>query len=86
MGTLNRLDSFAQSGSSRIPVRIQPINANDPCQQDIGGQESLRSSWKTYYVNTKAVIMVIDSSDKERLHISKTELHTMMESEASQKA
>lgn len=25
--------------------------------------------------------MVIDSSDKERLHISKSELHTMMESE-----
>jgi len=27
--------------------------------------------------------MVINSSDKERLHISKTELHTMMESEVS---
>ncbi|KAI8347092.1 ARF-like protein [Mortierella sp. GBAus27b] len=53
---------------------------------DIGGQESLRSSWKTYYVNTKAVIMVIDSSDKERLHISKTELHTMMESESLRNA
>ncbi|KAF9925408.1 ADP-ribosylation factor-like protein 5A [Linnemannia zychae] len=53
---------------------------------DIGGQESLRASWKTYYVNTKAVIMVIDSSDKERLHISKTELHTMMESESLKNA
>ncbi len=25
--------------------------------------------------------MVIDSTDKERLHISRTELHTMMEDE-----
>ncbi|OZJ06746.1 hypothetical protein BZG36_00289 [Bifiguratus adelaidae] len=49
---------------------------------DIGGQESLRPSWKTYYADTKAVIMVIDSSDRPRLHIAKAELHSMMESES----
>ncbi|RUP52185.1 ADP-ribosylation factor-like protein 5A-like protein, partial [Jimgerdemannia flammicorona] len=53
---------------------------------DIGGQESLRTSWATYYVNTKAVIMVIDSTDKERLHIARTELHQMMETESLQNA
>jgi hypothetical protein len=41
----------------------------------------LRSMWKTYYVKTKAVIMVIDSTDKHRLHISRNELHTMLEDE-----
>ncbi|CAJ0645482.1 23621_t:CDS:2 [Entrophospora sp. SA101] len=48
---------------------------------DLGGQDSLRATWKTYYVKTKAVIMVIDSTDKNRLHISRKELHTMMEDE-----
>ena len=42
-----------------------------------------RASWKTYYIKTKAVIMVIDSTDKDRLHLSRTELHTMMEDEVS---
>ncbi|CAO3664138.1 unnamed protein product [Rhizopus microsporus] len=37
---------------------------------DIGGQESLRSTWKTYYIDTKAVIMVIDSTDLNRLHLA----------------
>ncbi|PKC04335.1 ARF-like protein [Rhizophagus irregularis] len=48
---------------------------------DLGGQDSLRATWKTYYIKTKAVIMVIDSTDKDRIHISRTELHTMMEDE-----
>ncbi|RUS34544.1 P-loop containing nucleoside triphosphate hydrolase protein [Jimgerdemannia flammicorona] len=33
-----------------------------------------------------AVIMVIDSTDKERLHIARTELHQMMETESLQNA
>ncbi|KAL0092378.1 ADP-ribosylation factor family-domain-containing protein [Phycomyces blakesleeanus] len=53
---------------------------------DIGGQESLRASWKTYYINTKAVIMVIDSTDANRLPVAKHELHQMMESEQLQNA
>ncbi|KAI8099677.1 ADP-ribosylation factor family-domain-containing protein [Halteromyces radiatus] len=53
---------------------------------DIGGQESLRTSWKTYFVDTKAVIMVIDSTDTNRLHIAKQELHQMMESDQLQNA
>ncbi|TPX68185.1 hypothetical protein SpCBS45565_g03261 [Spizellomyces sp. 'palustris'] len=46
---------------------------------DIGGQDSLRASWSTYYTNARAVIMVIDSTDRARLHLSKEELHRMME-------
>uniref|UniRef100_A0A3Q0SEP7 ADP-ribosylation factor-like 8 n=1 Tax=Amphilophus citrinellus TaxID=61819 RepID=A0A3Q0SEP7_AMPCI len=33
---------------------------------DIGGQESLRSSWNTYYSNTEFIILVVDSTDRER--------------------
>ncbi|KTW27863.1 uncharacterized protein T551_02830 [Pneumocystis jirovecii RU7] len=38
---------------------------------DLGGQTSLRQSWHAYYKSTSAVILVIDSTDKERLDISK---------------
>lgn len=48
---------------------------------DIGGQESLRSSWNTYYTGTEFVILVIDSTDRERLHISKEELYHMLANE-----
>ncbi|CEP19078.1 hypothetical protein [Parasitella parasitica] len=53
---------------------------------DIGGQESLRSTWKTYYIDTKAVIMVIDSTDINRLHLAEQELHQMMDSDQLQNA
>ncbi|KAI9485080.1 ADP-ribosylation factor-like protein 5A [Zychaea mexicana] len=48
---------------------------------DIAGQETMRPTWKTYYVDTKAVILVIDSTDNARLNVAKEEMHRMMESE-----
>jgi len=48
---------------------------------DLGGQEMLRSSWNTYYINTHAVIMVIDSTDRERLAVVKEELFRMLQNE-----
>ncbi|KAI7853771.1 ADP-ribosylation factor family-domain-containing protein [Circinella umbellata] len=48
---------------------------------DIAGQDTMRPTWKTYYTDTKAVIMVIDSTDAVRLNLAKEELHRMMESE-----
>lgn len=48
---------------------------------DIGGQESLRSGWSTYYVNTEYIVLVVDSTDRERLAITKEELYKMLSSE-----
>lgn len=45
---------------------------------DIGGQESLRSSWNTYFADSDFVIFVVDSTDRERLPISKLELQKML--------
>ena len=53
---------------------------------DIGGQESLRSGWSSYYVNTEFVILVIDSTDRERLALSKDELWRMLACEDLTKA
>ncbi|KCV67571.1 arf/Sar family, other [Fonticula alba] len=48
---------------------------------DIGGQDNLRSSWSTYYINSKAVIMVVDSTDVARFPIVRRELHRMLSHE-----
>ncbi|GCC20969.1 ADP-ribosylation factor-like protein 5B [Chiloscyllium punctatum] len=45
---------------------------------DIGGQESLRSSWNTYYTNTEFIILVVDSTDRERISVTKEELYRML--------
>ncbi|XP_069004681.1 putative ADP-ribosylation factor-like protein 5C [Embiotoca jacksoni] len=48
---------------------------------DIGGQDSLRASWFSYYCNTEIVILVVDSTDRERLTVTKEELHRMLSHE-----
>lgn len=40
---------------------------------------SPRPYWRCYYSNTDAVIYVVDSSDRDRMGISKSELVTMLE-------
>lgn len=48
---------------------------------DIGGQDKIRHLWKHYYINTDAIIFVIDSSDlveKDRINNVKEELHNVM--------
>ncbi|XP_077898221.1 putative ADP-ribosylation factor-like protein 5C isoform X2 [Ictidomys tridecemlineatus] len=49
---------------------------------DIGGQEALRSTWSTYYSNTEFVILVIDSTDRDRLPTTREELYKMLAHEA----
>lgn len=53
---------------------------------DIGGQETLRSAWNTYYSNAQFVILVVDSTDRERLSITKEELCKMLNHEDLRKA
>ncbi|KAF9411277.1 hypothetical protein HW555_009891 [Spodoptera exigua] len=53
---------------------------------DLGGQQSLRSAWTTYYTNSEFVIMVIDSTDRNRLSISRDELHQMLKHEELSRA
>ncbi|KAJ3007953.1 UNVERIFIED_CONTAM: Arf GTPase arl1 [Siphonaria sp. JEL0065] len=48
---------------------------------DLGGQTSIRPYWRCYYQNTDAIIYVIDSTDRERLGISKEELRSMLQEE-----
>jgi ADP-ribosylation factor-like protein 5B len=48
---------------------------------DLGGQESSRASWSTYYKQTNAMMLVVDSTDRERVPAIKAELDKMLASE-----
>jgi len=41
---------------------------------DVGGQHKLRPLWKHYYLNTQAVIFVLDAYNRDRLQESRSEL------------
>ncbi|KAK1799335.1 hypothetical protein P4O66_007574 [Electrophorus voltai] len=63
-----------------IGSNVEEINVNKTrfLVWDIGGQETFRASWNTYYCNTEIVILVVDSTDRERLSLTKEELHRML--------
>eukprot|EP00668_Euglena_longa_P001832 GGOE01002152.1.p1 GENE.GGOE01002152.1~~GGOE01002152.1.p1 ORF type:complete len:180 (+),score=26.63 GGOE01002152.1:50-589(+) len=63
-------------GSNVEEIQYQNVNF---VVWDLGGQESLRPSWSMYYINTQAVIFVIDSTDNERLGLVKEELFRLLE-------
>ena len=50
---------------------------------DLGGQEKLRKVWSTYYVGASAVILVIDSLDRDRLPSVREELAGIIACEVS---
>lgn len=35
---------------------------------DVGGQSKIRPLWRHYYMNTQALIFVVDSTDRERIN------------------
>ena len=45
---------------------------------DLGGQESTRSVWDVYYMNTDAIVYVIDSHDDENFEESKAQFHKLL--------
>ncbi|KAK7127392.1 hypothetical protein R3I93_020089 [Phoxinus phoxinus] len=45
---------------------------------DVGGQTVIRGLWRHYYVNTKGLIFVVDTSDHERIEMAAEELKMMM--------
>lgn len=45
---------------------------------DLGGQETLRAAWSTYFEETDAIIFVVDSNDEENLVLAKMELFNVV--------
>jgi ADP-ribosylation factor-like protein 5B len=48
---------------------------------DLGGQDKLRRVWRTYYVGSHAVVLVVDSMDRERLGLLREELSQLTANE-----
>ncbi|NP_001017707.1 ADP-ribosylation factor 4b [Danio rerio] len=45
---------------------------------DVGGQDIIRRLWRHYYQNTKGLIFVVDSSDRDRIETAAEELKMML--------
>lgn len=52
---------------------------------DIGGQDKLRRLWSNYYTACRAIIFIVDSSDRQRLPESRKALHLALEDPAMPK-
>merc|ERR1712153_174819 len=48
---------------------------------DLGGQTSIRPYWRCYYLNTSGIIYVVDSTDRERMAISRQSFDLMRDEE-----
>ena len=53
---------------------------------DLGGQESLRGTWSSYFLDTDGVILVVDSTDRERTAIVREELGKLLTNEQLKQA
>ena len=49
---------------------------------DLGGQTTLRQTWSSYYVNTAAVILMVDSTDRGRIGAVRDELFRLLSDES----
>ena len=70
-----------------IGSNVEEISYNNVKLQawDLGGQESTRSIWDVYFVNTDAIIYVIDTHD-ETYDDSKTQFYKLLKNEALKNA
>jgi small GTP-binding protein len=48
---------------------------------DIGGQRTMRPLWKRYFMETKVLVFVLDSNDRDRIDEAHFELHRLDEEE-----
>ena len=71
-----------------IGSNVEEINHQNVKMQawDLGGQEKMRSVWDVYYLNSDAIIYVIDSNDFENFEESKNQFYLLLKNEALKNA
>lgn len=77
------LPSLSPLSPSAIGFNVETVTYKNIKFQvwDLGGQTSIRPYWRCYFPNTQAVIYVVDSSDRERIGISREEFRALLEEE-----
>ena len=53
---------------------------------DVGGQDKIRPLWRHYFMNTQALIFVVDCNDRDRVLEARDELHRMLGEDELQNA
>jgi ADP-ribosylation factor protein 1 len=53
---------------------------------DVGGQDKIRPLWRHYFMNTQALIFVVDCNDRDRVAEARDELHRMLGEDELQNA
>lgn len=48
---------------------------------DIGGQSTIRAYWRNYFEKTDGIVWVVDSGDRHRLELVRTELSKVLQQE-----
>lgn len=75
-----------RSRSTRPTRGFNFISLRAPrCQIDfleIGGGEDLREYWSEYLRKTHVLVFIVDSSDRSRLPVAKSELHRLLRAES----
>uniref|UniRef100_A0A0A9XQF0 RING-type E3 ubiquitin transferase n=1 Tax=Lygus hesperus TaxID=30085 RepID=A0A0A9XQF0_LYGHE len=73
-------NEFMSCRTPTIGFNVEPIEYKNLRFNiwDIGGQPKLRPLWKHYFLNTQAVVFVVDSSDKDRLVEAALELSKLV--------
>ncbi|XP_077360752.1 ADP-ribosylation factor-like 10 [Festucalex cinctus] len=73
----------AKRGRCRPTRGFNFISLSAPACQlnflEIGGGEELRPYWAEYLIRTHVLVYVVDSSDRSRLPLAKSELHRLLE-------
>ena len=68
------------STTPTIGFNVETIRHNNLTMTmwDIGGQDKIRCLWRHYYQNTRGVIFVVDSNDRERVQEAKQEIQMLV--------
>merc|ERR1712062_441695 len=53
---------------------------------DVGGQDKIRPLWRHYFQNTRGLIFVVDSNDRERIDEAQKELQEMLKEDELREA
>lgn len=78
---LYRMKTIENNPLIRYNVESADYNGLNFISWDLGGQEKLRLLWKHYYVDAKALVFVVDCTDRDRIDEVKEELRRLLEEE-----
>ncbi|KAH0792231.1 ADP-ribosylation factor-like protein 1 [Histomonas meleagridis] len=74
------LGQYIQQVAPTVAFNLEKVEVGNLTLQiwDLGGQHLLRPYWRFYYKDNHGVVFVVDSADKERMDLCKSELHALL--------